>query len=56
MKQHAVRMTVATWERAEALVPWLSTLHGANRTTSDVMREALMRGLASLERESKVVP
>ncbi len=53
MVQHALRMSADAWQRAEALVSWLSSQRGANGSTSDVLREALMRGLASLERDAK---
>jgi hypothetical protein len=53
MAQHALRMTRATWERAERLIAWLGAKRGTNATVSDVMREAISRGLSSMEKESK---
>ena len=51
--QIVVRAAPELIERAEALVDFLSDLRGHRVTKSHVYREALMEGLAVLERRSK---
>lgn len=51
-RQTALRLDETAVERAEALIPYVKTLHGRGPTTrSDVLREAIERGLRELEQD-----
>lgn len=40
--------------RADALIEYVSSARGKNASRSDVVREAVLRGLAAMERESGI--
>lgn len=47
-----VRASTDIIDRADALITFVTSKRGKNASRSDVVREALLRGLASMERES----
>ena len=49
--QSTIRLPPEVWERADSLIDYLGRQRAATVRRVDVMREALQRGLASLERE-----
>jgi hypothetical protein len=50
-KQSAIRMSPEFWARADALIPFLNKRRGLDVTRTEVIREAIARGLTLLERE-----
>lgn len=48
--QTAIRLDPAVLERADALRPFVTELHGKDANRSDVLREAMLRGLRSMEK------
>lgn len=51
--QSVLRMPPEFWKRADALIDHLGARRGAEVTRSDVLREAVARGLKQLEKESE---
>lgn len=51
--QLSLRASAEVNTRADALIEHVSSLRGTRVARSDVLREAILRGLAALERESQ---
>jgi len=50
--QATMRLPPEFWERADALVPFVSRRRAGTCTRTEVFREAVARGLSQLEREA----
>lgn len=49
--QSAFRMSPDIWERASDLIEFVSARRGVPSTRTDVLREAIVRGLVAIEKE-----